>query len=83
MTKRRGTDGADQEDEENDLRSVCIVVKITHAEGIKDTQMFAPQDPYAIVTLLPSGTQERTRHVEAGGTDPKWDASHGNQLLTN
>lgn len=51
-------------------------VIVHQARAIQSVQLFGTQDPYALGTLLPAGTEpSRTHTALSGGSEPCWDGA--------
>ena len=50
------------------------------ARNLRNVQLWLAQDPYVTVTLMPSRRGNRCKCVKKGGTEPKWNRSHQNQI---
>ena len=51
-----------------------LVVIVLEAKGLRNTQSFGSQDPYASVNI-DDGDASSTDTVSSGGTEPVWDDS--------
>ena len=49
-----------------------LTVTVSHATGLRTTQMFGKQDPYVEVRCLETGEMRKTQTCEDGSKNPTW-----------